>query len=91
MNFTLKTTVDPANNISADLPVISKEKDIPCLIRLGHKGSITSEILVDIVTTLDHLEVMDRSTGHELVLFVDGHGSRFGMLFLAYVINEAHP
>lgn len=34
-------------------------KDIPCLIRWSPKGSITSEILVGIISTLDHLEVFD--------------------------------
>ena len=57
-------------------------KDIPCLIRWSPKGSITSEILVDIISTLDHLEVFDRSTGRKPVLLVDGHGSRFEMPFL---------
>ena len=56
-----------------------KGKKIPCLVRWSPKGSITSEILVDILKTLDYLNIFvdERAQGKKPFLLLDGHGSRF--------------
>ena len=66
-------------------------KKIPCMCRWSPKGSITSEILTDILRTLDAIEVFDRSTGITPVVLMDGHGSRLGLPFLNYVNDPTHP
>ena len=65
-------------------------KEIPCLTRWSEKGSITAEILVEILATLDHYGVMDRSEGRRPFLLLDGHGSRFGINFLKYINDASH-
>ena len=58
-------------------------KEVPCLTRWSPKGSITSDILIDILATLDRLKVFDRSNSKLHFLLLDGHGSRcpdFGTL-----------
>ena len=49
--------------------------EVPCLTRWSKKGSITSEILVNILKMLDHLGVFDCSKGSCPFLLLDGHGS----------------
>ena len=67
-------------------------KDIPCLVRFTQSGSITSEVLVDILATLDKLDVMNRVGGERRpFLLLDGHGSRLELPFLSYINDEAHP
>ena len=39
---------------------------------------------------LDTLKVFDRSTGKKLCVLLDGHGSRFGLLFLEYITDPLH-
>ena len=63
---------------------------MPCLTRWSPKGSITSDILIDILATLDRFKVFDRSNGKLPFLLLDGHGSRFALNFLAYVTNKEH-
>ena len=65
-------------------------KEIPCLTRWSPSGSITAEILIDILATMDHYGVIDRSHGRKPFLLIDGHGSRFQEDFLKYVIDEDH-
>ena len=67
-----------------------KGVDIPCLCRWSSKGSITAEILVDILSTVDHYKVFDRTTGRKPFLLVDGHGSRIELPFLQYIVDPAH-
>ena len=66
-------------------------KDIPPMVRWSESGSITSEILADVLKTLDKLEVYPRSStdnNHpKPFLLVDGHQSRLQLPFLKY-INE---
>ena len=45
--------------------------DIPCLFRWSSKGSITSEILKDILSTIDHYKVYGRTNGRKPFLLVD--------------------
>ena len=65
-------------------------KEVACLTRWSPKGSITSDILIDIVSSLDYLEVFDRSNGRQPLLLLDGHGSRFALDFLRYVTHPDH-
>ena len=65
-------------------------KHIPCMCAWSPKGSMTSDILRDIVKTLDTLDIFDRSTGIKPVLLLDGHGSRMELPFLQYINNPLH-
>ena len=47
-------------------------------------------ILRDILATLDELEVFDRSRGQTPCVLLDGHGSRFGLPFLQYIVEPPH-
>ena len=60
------------------------------MTRWSPKGSITAQILIDIVHTLDHLGVFDRSGGKIPFLLLDGHGSRFALDFLQYIMDPLH-
>jgi len=62
-----------------------RNKDIPSLVRWNESGSITSEILVEALSTLDILGVIDRSSNKKPFLLLDGHGSRLEMPFLKYI------
>ena len=69
---------------------IFQGKEVPCLTQWSPKGSITGDILVDIVSTLDTLSVFDRSEGQKIFLLLDGHGSRFALNFVRYVTDSLH-
>ena len=45
--------------------------DIPCLCQWISKGSITSDILKDILLTIYHYKVYDRTNGRKPFLLVD--------------------
>ena len=60
-------------------------KDIPALVRWNESGSITSEILVEALTTLDMMHVVPRDDGIKPFLLLDGHGSRLELPFLRYI------
>ena len=60
-------------------------KDIPAMIRWHESGSVTSEILVDALKTLDHLQVFSRDDGVSPFLMLDGHSSRLRTPFLKYI------
>ena len=59
-------------------------KEIPCYVRCSENGSITSEILTDILKHIDSFNIFDRREATPFLL-LDGHGSRFGLDFLEYV------
>ena len=44
-------------------------KEFPSLVRWSERGSIISEILADVLRTLDALEVNPRSVGHPNLLY----------------------
>jgi len=60
-------------------------KEIPAMIRWHESGSITSEILVDALKTLDDLKVFPREDGVSPFLLLDGHSSRLQPPFLRYI------
>ena len=51
---------------------------------------MTSDILIDICTTLDHLKVFDRSDGAIYLFLLDGHGSQVELPFLRYANNPEY-
>ena len=64
-------------------------KKVPALVRWHESGSITSEILVDILKTIDSYELFPRNDGVKPFLLLDGHGSRLELPFLNYINNPA--
>ena len=65
-------------------------KNIPCMCAWSPKGYMTSEILKNIVKTLDTLEIFDRFTGITPLLLLDGHGSRMELPFPQYINDPLH-
>ena len=60
------------------------------MTRWSPKGSITSDILIDILASLEFYGVIDRTDGRKPFLLIDGHNSRFQLNFLSYVIDPTH-
>jgi hypothetical protein len=58
---------------------------VPSFCCCSENGSITAELLVAMLATIDKLGVFDRSDGVPPFLLLDGHGSRFGLTFLEYI------
>jgi hypothetical protein len=66
-------------------------KEIPCYVMLSPKDIITSEILTDILKSIDSLDVFPRNVGEPTpFLLIDGHGSRLEVPFLSYINNPNH-
>ena len=76
---------DPNKRFLGEPTYTFQGKEVSYLTRWSPKGSITSEILVDILGTLDHLGVFDRNAGKKSFLLLDGHESRLGLPFLSYI------
>lgn len=69
---------------------IFQGKEVPCLKRWSEKGSITSAILVDILATLDHIDVFDRRNGKLPFILLDDHEGRLGLEFLQHISDVLH-
>ena len=54
------------------------------------KGLVTSQILVNILATLDYIRVFDCLSGRNPFLLLDDHYSRFKLPFLRYIVNKVH-
>ena len=65
---------------------------IPTMVRYSERGSITNEILTDILRTIDKTKIYQpyREQGAIPFLLVDGHQSRFSMEFLEYITDPSH-
>ena len=64
---------------------------IPCYIGTSPKGSITSELLTDMLRRIDKIGVFPRLQDQPTpFLLLDGHGSRLEVPFLSYVNNPRH-
>ena len=64
--------------------------DVPCFCCCSENGSITAELLVDMLSVMDNKKLFDRSDGVNPFLLLDGHGSRFDLMFLTYVNDPAN-
>ena len=60
-------------------------KKVPALVRWHESASITSDILVDMLKTLDQLGVIPRDDNVKPLILLDGHRSRLELPFLKYV------
>ena len=68
--------------------VMFRGKCVPCFCCNSENGSITGELLMQMLAAIDELQVFDRQeAGLNPFLLLDGHGSRFELNFLQY-INE---
>jgi hypothetical protein len=66
-------------------------KEIPCATYITESGGINSDILVDVLRTLDELDVFPRYPGGPVpVLIIDGHESRLDPKFLTYINDQGH-
>jgi hypothetical protein len=66
-------------------------KDIPCATFVTEGGGISADILVDVLTILDTLDVFPRVPGGPIpVLIIDGHESRLDPKFVAYINDPRH-
>ncbi|KAI2506247.1 hypothetical protein MHU86_8182 [Fragilaria crotonensis] len=59
--------------------------EVPTFCCSSESGSITGDLLVAMLTSIDKLGVFDRSDGVAPFLLLDGHGSRFDLKFLRYI------
>lgn len=67
------------------------DKIVDCFSAASPHGGITSDILVDLFTYLDHLDVFPRTEGiPDPFIVIDGHNSRFGLQFLQYINDPKH-
>ena len=65
---------------------------IPGMCCWSKNGSITLDILVDILAAREHLKgfEVNRAAGILHFLLVDGHGARFQLPFLRYIHDPLH-
>jgi hypothetical protein len=63
---------------------------VPCFCTCSESGSITGELLAEMLQYMDKLVLFDRSDGIPPFLLLDGHGSRFELPFLEYIMNKEH-
>ena len=64
---------------------VYRGKTVPALVRWHESASITSEILVDMLRTMDEMDLVPRSNNVSPLILLDGHRSRLEMPFLKYV------
>ena len=64
----------------------------PCMVGFNDGGGINTNILTDILRSLDKPHFFDkaRNNGIRLLLLFDGHGSSFGLEFLKYIHTDQH-
>ena len=67
---------------------IPTSNKISCLYEWSEKGSTPSDILKNILETLDHLDLFDRTNRVTSVAILDGYGSCLGLQFLQYLNNS---
>jgi hypothetical protein len=59
--------------------------DVPTFCCATENGSITGDLLVAMLESINKLGVFDHSDGIAPFLLLDGHGSRFDLKFLRYI------
>ena len=65
-------------------------QEIPCFCRWSPNVSVTSEILKEVLETLDLYGVSDWEGGTLPFLLLDGHGLRFDLPVLDYITEKTH-
>ena len=60
-------------------------KQIPTFCCCSENGSITSDLLTEMLREIDKIGLYDRSDNILPFLILDGHGSRFELPFLEYI------
>lgn len=60
-------------------------KRVPTFCCCSVNGSITSDLLTEMLRTIDEIGVYDRSDNIPPFLILDGHGSRFELPFIEYI------
>ena len=66
-------------------------KDVKCLTFASESGGITGEILVQILSYFDSIELFPRLPGGPIpMLVIDGHQSRLDPMFIHYINNPQH-
>jgi hypothetical protein len=65
-------------------------KNVPCFCCCLESGGITGTLLVEMLKAMDSLKLFDRTSGLNLFLLLDGHGSHFELEFLEYINAVEH-
>jgi hypothetical protein len=65
--------------------------EVPTFVTCSKNGSITIQLLTNILQTTDKLCLFDRSYGTNICLLCDGHGSRFKEPFIKYTLESSTP
>ena len=90
MMITLRRIRGKGNTILVGQLVLLKGNVFPSSLDFLPNDSITTEILVDILATLNHIGVFDRSEGKVPFLLLDEHDSQIKLSFLEYINNPEH-
>jgi hypothetical protein len=65
--------------------------ELPCFVCCSPSASITSELLAEMLATIDNAGIFSREEGEGVpFLLIDGHHSRTRLPFLNYINNPAH-
>ena len=82
----------PGKKYPGDPSCVFKGKTVAAFAPWTEKGSITSEILVEILQTLEQLGTYDNdmAEGRVPILLLDVHGTRFQFLFFRCINNIVH-
>jgi hypothetical protein len=64
---------------------------VPTFIACSKNDSITSQLLTNMLSKMDDLELFNQSSGVNPFLLCDGHGSRFEEPFLGYTPESNRP
>ena len=100
-------TIDPIRNSDGEIDVAQNlgcgkfhpggpkceynGKEVDCLAFVTESGGITGEILVQVLTYFDLIDLLPRVIGGPiLVLIVDGPQSRLNPAFIDYINDERH-
>jgi hypothetical protein len=65
--------------------------EVPTFATCSKNGSITIQLLTNMLQTMDKLCLFDRSDGTNPCLLCDGHGSQFKEPFLTYTLESSTP
>jgi hypothetical protein len=87
--ISFKTNIN--NNVMAGGPTCTNNNQvIPCYEGCSPNASITSKRLADMLRVIVCSGIFYRTDGATPFLLLDGHHSRFGLLFLEYIHDDNH-